>query len=502
MLNMPLADWMPFIVLIPLISSGIIALLPGRNLPYALTLLACVASAVIAAFVLPAAMDGPPLSYAFGNWPPPFGIEYRVDAANAFVALLVAGMAAVTLLWAPKSVAAEIDGRHGTFYALFLLALAGLLGITLTGDAFNIFVFLEISSLATYTLIAYGRDRRALLAAFRYLIMGTVGATFLLIGIAFLYMLTGTLNLADLAERLPELRDNNAVRAALAFIIVGMGLKLALLPLHLWLPNAYAYAPNFVTAFLAGTATKVALYVMLRFIFTVFAPDYSFVVLPLATVLMVLAVAGMFAGSWVAMFQSHIKRMLAYSSVAQVGYMILGVSLATATGLTAAFLHLFNHALIKTALFMAIGCVMYQTGSAKLRDLKGLGRQMPWTMTAFALAGLSIIGIPTTVGFVSKWYLILASIEVGSWWLVVLILVTSLMAVYYIWRVIEAAWFEQRPAGALQVREAPLALLIPTWFVVALNFYFGIDTRLTVGASTAAAEALLGGGFVSGSSLP
>ena len=492
-MNMTLIDLLPFIVLTPLIASGIVALLPGRTLPFAATLLACLTSAVIAAFVLPAAIAGPPLSYPFGNWPPPFGIEYRVDAANAFVALLVAGMSAITLLWAPKSVAVEIHGRHGTFYALFLLAVAGLLGITLTGDTFNLFVFLEISSLASYALIAYGKDRRALLAAFRYLIMGTVGATFLLIGIAFLYMNTGTLNMADLAERLPELGDNNAVRAALAFIIVGMGLKLALLPLHLWLPNAYAYAPNFVTAFLAGTATKVALYVMARFIFTVFGADYSFVVVPLAAVLMVLAVAGMFAGSWVAMFQIHMKRMLAYSSVAQVGYMVLGVALATATGLTAAFLHLFNHALIKTALFMAVGCIMYRTGSAKLNDLRGLGRQMPWSFTAFALAGLSIIGIPTTAGFISKWYLVLAAIEVGAWWLVVLILITSLMAVYYIWRVIEAAWFEERPASAVTVREAPLALLIPTWFVVALNFYFGLDTRLTVGASMAAAEALLTG---------
>ncbi|MCH8478260.1 MAG: monovalent cation/H+ antiporter subunit D family protein, partial [Wenzhouxiangella sp.] len=310
---MNIIDLMPFSVLLPLIAAGVVAILPGRTLPWTVTFLAALGSAVIAAFTLPAATEVT-LSYPFGNWPPPIGIEYRVDAANAFVALLIASMASLSLLWGKTSVNQEVLGRQGPFYALFLLALSGLLGITLTGDTFNVFVFLEISSLATYALVAYGRDRRALLAAFRYLIMGTVGATFLLIGIAFLYTMTGTLNMADLAERLPEVRDTRAVRAALAFIIVGLGLKLAMLPLHLWLPNAYAYAPNFITVFLAGTATKVALYVMLRFIFTVFAPDYSFVVLPLATVLMVLAVAGMFAGSWVAMFQVHIKRMLAYSS--------------------------------------------------------------------------------------------------------------------------------------------------------------------------------------------
>lgn len=491
---MNIVDLMPFSVLLPLIASGVVAILPGRTLPWTVTFLAALGSAVIAALTLPAATEVT-LSYPFGNWPPPIGIEYRVDAANAFVALLIASMASLALLWGKTSVNQEVSGRQGPFYALFLLALSGLLGITLTGDTFNVFVFLEISSLATYALVAYGRDRRALLAAFRYLIMGTVGATFLLIGIAFLYTMTGTLNMADLAERLPEVRDTRAVRAALAFIIVGLGLKLAMLPLHLWLPNAYAYAPNFITVFLAGTATKVALYVMLRFIFTVFAPDYSFVVLPLATVLMVLAVAGMFAGSWVAMFQVHIKRMLAYSSVAQVGYMVLGVSLVSLSGLTAAFLHLFNHALIKTALFMAIGSVIYRIGSAKIDNFRGLGRQMPWTMTAFALAGLSIIGVPTTAGFISKWYLILAALESGAWWLVALIVMTSMMAVVYIWRIVEAAWMTERPADLPAVKEAPLGLLVPTWIMVALNFYFGLDTRLTVGAASAAAEVMLGPGF-------
>ena len=362
---MTIAELMPFSVLVPLIAALPCALLPGRVAPWLLSLVAAITSAVIAALTLSAAMDET-LRYAFGNWQPPIGIEYRVDAANAFVALLVSGLAALTLPWAKASVDREVPERQGTFYALFLLAFAGLMGITLTGDAFNVFVFLEISSLATYALIAHGPDRRALLAAFRYLIMGTVGATFLLIGIGFLYVMTGTLNMADLAERLPEVQDTSMVRAALAFIVVGLGLKLALLPLHLWLPNAYAYAPNFVTVFLAGTATKVALYVMLRFIFTVFSPEYSFAVLPLSSVLMALAIAGMFAGSWVAMFEANLKRMLAYSSVAQVGYMVLGVSLVSLAGLSAAFLHLFNHALIKAALFMAVGSVMVRVGSPRI----------------------------------------------------------------------------------------------------------------------------------------
>ncbi len=490
---MSILELMPFSVLIPLIAALPCALLPGRFAPWLLSLLAAVASTLIMAMVLPAAMDGS-LHYAFGNWPAPIGIVYEVDAANAFVGLLVAGMASMALLWGRLSVNSEVPERQGTFYALFLLSLAGLMGITMTGDAFNVFVFLEISSLASYALIAHGPDRRALLAGFRYLIMGTIGATLFLIGVGLLYIMTGTLNMFDLAERLPAVQDTNMVRAALAFIVVGLGLKLAMLPLHLWLPNAYTYAPNFISVFIASTATKVALYVMLRFIFTIFGVDYSSTAVPLAPVLMALAMAGMFAGSWVAMFQVNIKRLLAYSSVAQVGYMLLGVALLSTLGLMAGFLHLFNHALMKAALFMAVGTMMYRVGSARIDAIAGLGRQMPWTVSAFALAGLSLIGVPATAGFISKWYLILASIEAGLWWLVALILITSLMAVYYVWRVVEAAWFKPRPAGAAAVSEAPLALLIPTWTMVGLNFYFGIDTRLPVSAASAAAEALLGTG--------
>jgi multicomponent Na+:H+ antiporter subunit D len=486
-------EWMPFSVLVPLIGAPVCALLPGRRLPWLMALACALASLCIAAATLSLAIEAP-LSYAFGNWAPPIGIEYRVDAVNAYIALLVTGIAVPILLWGRASVDSEVAERQGVFYALFLLCFAGLLGMTLTGDAFNVFVFLEISSLATYALVAHGKERRALLASFRYLVMGTVGATFFLIGIGFLYMMTGTLNMEDLAQRMPEIAQTNTARAALAFIIVGMGLKLAMFPLHLWLPNAYAYAPSFVTAFLAATATKVALYVLLRFVLTVFTPAYSFAAIPQGTVLTVLAVAGMFAGSWAAMFEPNLKRMLAYSSVAQIGYMLLGMSLASSLGLTATLLHMFNHALIKAALFMALGTVVYRIGAAGLDDIRGLGRAMPWTFTAFVLAGLSLIGVPLTVGFVSKWYLIQAALVGGAWWLVILIVVTSLMAVIYVWRVVEAAWFGERPADAPPVAGAPLGMLLPVWALVAANFYFGVDTRLTVGVASRAADVLLGGG--------
>jgi len=302
--------------------------------------------------------------------------------------------------------------------------------------------------------------------------------------------MTGTLNMADLAERLPAVADTRTVHTAVAFIVVGLCLKIALFPLHLWLPNAYAYAPSAVTALIAATSTKVAVYVLIRFVYTILGADFAFGELSLAAVLLGLAVLGMLTASAVAVTQPDARRLLAYSSVAQVGYMVLGLSLASVAGLTATLLHMMNHAVMKGALFMALGCVAYRLGGTAVADLRGLGRSMPWTMAAFVAGGLSLIGVPLTVGFISKWYLVLAALEQGRWILVAAIVASSLLAVAYIWRIVEAAYF-QGP-GRADVKEAPWSLLVPTWLLVLANFWLGIDTRATVGLATQAAQALLG----------
>ena len=245
--------------------------------------------------------------------------------------------------------------------------------------------------------------------------MGTIGATFIVIGIGLLYAETGTLNMADLAKKLGEQTLSRTIGAAFGFLIVGISLKLALFPLHLWLPKAYTYAPSVVSAFLAATATKVAVYVLLRFIFTIFNVKLSFGVMPLDTILLVLAVIAMFAGSAVAIFQPNLKRMLAYSSVAQIGYMILGISFANVNGIAAGVIHLFNHALIKGGMFLALGCLFYRLATVDINDLAGIGRRLPWTMAAFVIGGLGLIGVPLTVGFVSKWYLVIGALDRG-WW--------------------------------------------------------------------------------------
>jgi multicomponent Na+:H+ antiporter subunit D len=480
-------------VVLPLLMAPVCVLLRGARLSWLAALAISWVTFAIAALLLAEVLIGGPLSYAVGGWAPPWGIEIRLDAVNAFVVLIVSAIGAIVMLYAPRSVAREIgDERAYLFYSAYLLCLAGLLGVTITGDAFNLFVFLEISSLSSYVLISLGRDRRALYAAYQYLILGTIGATLYLIGVGLLYQATGTLNMADLAQRLPLLENVRGVRVAFAFLTVGLSLKLALFPLHLWLPNAYTYAPSVVTAFLAATATKVAIYVLLRIFYTVFGAEFSFEVMPLGSILMVLAVLAMFTASAVAIFQSDAKRMFAYSSVAQIGYMILGISLASVLGVAAGMLHLFNHALMKAALFLALGCVFWRIGSVQIEDMAGLGRRMPWTMAAIVAGGLSLIGVPATVGFVSKWYLIQAALEHEMWGLAALILLSSLLAVIYVWRLVEVAYFRSAPADA-PAGEAPLAMLLPTWLLILANIWFGIDTRLSAGTALEAAARLLGG---------
>lgn len=482
-------------VVAPLIAAPLCVLL-RRPLAAWLLALAVSWAMVFVAFALVLQVESQgPVSYLLGSWAAPWGIEYRVDPVNAPLLLLVSAIGAIVMTYSRVSVAAEIPrDQHYLFYAAYLLCLSGLLGITVTGDAFNVFVFLEISSLSSYILIAMGRDRRALTAAYQYLIMGTVGATFIVIGVGLMYLMTGTLNLADLAQRLHQVEHSRPLLAALAFLTVGISLKLALFPLHLWLPNAYAFAPSMVTAFLAATATKVAVYLLLRFMFTVFGAALVFDIEHLSWVLLPFSVAAMFMASGAAIFQSDVKRMFAYSSVAQIGYITLGVGMASQSGLTAAMVHLFNHGVTKGGLFLLLGCVALSVKGVRLSDLDGLGRRMPFTAFGLVIGGLSLIGVPGTAGFVSKWYLILAALQAGWWWLAALILLSSLLAVAYVWRVVEAMYFREPAPGAGARHEAPLSMLIPAWVLVAATVYLGLDTDLTVGAAAAAARSLLGAG--------
>jgi multicomponent Na+:H+ antiporter subunit D len=483
-------------VVIPLLGAALVAFLRHSGAAFAVALVVSWLMPLIAGAMLWQVLATGPISYHLGSWPPPWGIEYRVDVFSGFVLVLVSAVGAVVMPFARRSVAFEVeDGQQAWFYCMYLLCLTGLLGIVITGDAFNAFVFLEVSSLSTYVLVALGRDRRALLAAFQYLIMGTIGATFYVIGVGLLYLLTGSLNMVDIAARLgPESAGHSrAVVAALAFITVGVSLKLALFPLHAWLPNAYTYAPSWVTVFLSATATKVAIYLLVRYYFSIFGIAIDFGDLPETQIILALSVAAMFVASLIAVFQTDLKRMLAYSSVAQIGYITLGIGLANQAGLTGGLVHIVNHALMKAALFLAVGAIFFRVRSVRLSDLAGIGRRMPVTMTAFTIGCLGLVGTPGTSGFISKWYLALGAFDKGWWVLVFLIVGSSLIALVYVGRVLEVVWLREPSAAVADASDPPLSMLLPLVVLAAATIYFGFDTGWTAGIADIAARDLLGG---------
>jgi multicomponent Na+:H+ antiporter subunit D len=297
-----------------------------------------------------------------------------------------------------------------------------------------------------------------------------------------------------MAERLRAVEDVRPILVALAFITVGIGLKLALFPLHQWLPNAYAYAPSMATAFLAATATKVSVYVVLRYYFTVFDPVPLFGTLPTEEVFVALSVAAMIIASLVAVFERDVKRLFAWSSVAQIGYITLGIGVDNQSSLTGSIVHLLNHGVTKGAIFLLLGGVALRAGSAALTldSLAGLGRRMPLTAFGLTIAGLSLVGIPGTAGFVTKWYLVVGALERGWWWLVAAIVASSLIAVGYVWRVVESAYL-RAPVRRAAAGEAPPAMLAAGGAMVVLCVYFGFETGFSVGGAADAAALLLRG---------
>lgn len=480
---------LPALLVVAPLLAGLLTALLGRGrrawfFACATTWALFGASAWLATLVL--ATDVGYLSYTFGNFTPKtlpgvsgtvaVGIEYRIDLLNALILVLVSGMSALVTPFARLTVEREIPhDRLHLFYAVYLLCITGLLGIAITGDAFNLYVLLEISSLTTYALVAMGkgRDKRALTAAFHYLVLGTVGASFLLLGIGYLFMVTGTLNMAEMAAQLQTIpAGNRTVSTAYALIVVGLGLKMALFPLHAWLPNAYTYSPSAVSALLASTATKVGIYVALRFFFTIFGADRSLQGMA-GEALRVFACLAILHGSLMAIQQTDVKRLLAYSSVAQIGYMVLGMCIGNEQALTGSLLHMVNHAMVKGALFIAIGAIVYRTGSSDLKALRGLSRRMPLTFAAVAVAGLGLIGVPLTGGFVSKWWLVSGALAKGQWPLACVILLGSVLAVVYVLRIVEPMIFASDDETA-DVSEVPPSLIVPAWILIGGSIYCGV----------------------------
>jgi len=487
------------VVVIPLFAALLITLLGtiDKRYGWCIATAATALSFTISVSMLVTVLETGRISYWLGNWEPPWGIEYAVDYLNGFVLVVISFMAFAVSIYSGRSVQKEIqEDKINSFYALYMLLVTGLLGVVVTGDLFNLYVFLEISALAGYTLVALGKKREALVASYHYLILGTIAATFVLLGIGHLYMVTGSLNIADLRERLPDLYENRAVLTAFTFITVGLSIKLGLFPLHTWLPNAHSYCPSVMSAILAAGVLKMAAYAMIRVMFTVFTPEFSVNTIPITTLLTYIASAAIIAGSVLTMAQTEIKRMLAYSSVVGMGYIVLGISLANQTGLTGSLLHLLSHALTKGCLFLVAGAIIYKTGITHIADLRGMGKRMPFSMAAFTLAALSMIGVPLTVGFVSKWYLVIGALQAGKWFVIPVILLSALMSTVYFGRIIENIYFgeqEETQKTVTRMDEAPASMLLPTLTLAILCIVFGIFAFIPISIAELGAKMLLEG---------
>ena len=489
-----IANLPALVVAIPLLLSPVAAMTPVAGLAWMLALIGSGAAFLCALLLQGAVTGGESFSYFLGNWPPPWGIEFVVDAPSAFTVLVMSGLAFVTTLFARTALLAEIaEADAGKAYAAWLLACGGLSGLVMTGDAFNLFVFLEISALSSVILIALGagRDRRALIAGYNYLVIGAVGATFYVIGVGFIYAVTGSLNMADLAGRIPEVPQATVVMVGFGFMMAGILVKAAIFPVHVWLPAAYAFAPSAVSSLLAAIATKAALYVMARIVFDIFAGMPDMTGFALQFVLVPLALGGIFVGTILAIYENDIKKLLAFSSVAQIGYIALAFGVSTTAGIAAGFIHIGNHALIKGGLFVAVGAYAVVLGRRiNLTQMAGLGRRMPITTTAFLICGLSLIGLPLTAGFISKLYLVRALLEAEMIIVVGLVLASSALSVAYLWKIVEVLW--KPAADHTPVREAP-ALYLPLWILAVGNLWFGVAPAPLVDAAMRAAMQLTGG---------
>lgn len=490
--NLPLL--IPLVFLLAAILTPVFGIIHGR-LSY-LTALAATGFAFVASLIgLERVLTHGKWSYHLGGWAPPIGIEYVLDPLSGFFAVVVTGVALSVMFYAKHPTEVDVPKKEGYYYSVCMLFLCGLTGMVITGDMFNLYVFLEIASLAGYALVAVG-EKRSTVAAFRYLLLGTIGATFYLLGLGFLFVMTGSLNMADIAKILPHMNESPTVIAGLCLMIIGIGVKMALFPLHGWLPDAYTYASSSSTALLAPIGTKVAVYVLIRVLYFVFESDFVAGTLPISNVILWTSIAGIIFGSVMAIAQKELKRMLAYSSVAQVGYIGLGIGLANPLGLIGAALHVLNHACMKACLFMVAGNLRASVGHSIISEFDDTLRQkMPWTMAAFAFGAISMVGLPPMGGFFSKWYLVMAAVDQSAWFSVAVILLSSLLTAVYFFRVLERVYLRStvptvalehnpaspgRTASPPRMNEAKFSMLVPMVSLAVVLLILGVFNSFIV----------------------
>ena len=399
------------------------------------------AAAAIVAYVVYTG-DGPVI-HQLGGFERPVGIELVADRFSASITLLVTSVSLVVLAFTRRG-----GPRGHTFYAAYLLLIGGLLGVTLTGDVFNLFVFLEITGLATYALVARSDGGEAAVAALKYLIIGTLGASLYLIGVGFLFLATGTLNMMDLGTTLAAAGyDDPLIRAAFAFVFVGFAIKVAQWPMHTWQPDAYQHAPDGVTPVIAALVSTVSAYALGRVLFTVFTVDFLHATPIAADVIVVVGSASVIAGSVLAVIQWDIKRMLAFSSVSQFGLIVAAYGVLTEWALLGAMVHLLGHGLIKAGMFLGIAILGFALGIRTIDEYAGLANQRPITAAAMAVLALALVGIPPSIGFLGKWYIAVGAVEGGRWLVATVIFLSTMLTLGYVAKLGERMYFHHAQPG-------------------------------------------------------
>jgi multicomponent Na+:H+ antiporter subunit D len=436
-----------------------------------------------------------PFIYAVGNWRPPFGILLVSDGLSSMMLVVINVIGLLAVIFSMKYMTTYT--AKPKYYSLFLLMVAGMNGVVITGDLFNLYVFLEIASIASYALVGFGTGKKELEASFKYLILGGVASTAILFGIAFLYSITGTLNMPDLAQQLEVIGMTKTVGFVMALFIMGFGLKASLVPFHAWLPDAHPSAPAPISAMLSGVLIKaLGVYTLMRIMFNIVGQNEL-----ISAIIMFLGALSMVIGGLLAIGQKDFKRMLAYSSISQMGYVFIAVGLAlkpdveivvASLALIGGLFHLVNHAVFKSLLFFCSGAVEYRTGTRDLEKLGGLIRKMPVTGTACAIGSLSIAGIPPFNGFWSKLIIILALFRGGYWIYGTVGVVVGFITLIYFVMLQKEVLFGKLPDSLNNVKEAPFSMVLPLVILAALCVAMGVGYMAIEGQMLdSAAKALL-----------
>ncbi|HHV44460.1 MAG TPA: hypothetical protein GXX57_07310 [Firmicutes bacterium] len=431
---------------------------------------------------------GMPLVYQMGGWPAPWGIELMAGSLTVLFILIVAGVGLPVHLYALGNLSAEVGGpqRSTRFYVFSLLLGGTLAGMALTNDLFNIYVLVEVATLSCCSLVSARKHPRAAEAAFKYLILATLGSALILGGIGLIYVTTGHLNIGYASVELGRVWQHypHVVWVAMSLMLVGFGVKSALFPLHSWLPDAHSLAPTPASALLSGLAVKGYLLCLIKILFNVFGVSLL-TQFSMDRVLVLLGMIAIIAASLYALKTDELKRRLAFSTVAQIGYIFLGLGLMNPRGLTGAFFHLTSHAVTKAALFLVAGAVISATGRNRISELAGVGRKLPLVMGVFTVACLGLVGIPLFSGFMGKWYLLLGSLETGNVLAAAVLIAGSVLCAAYLFPIIRVAYFAPAPAETSMGLGLPqkLALILLGAGVLLLGLFPGPCLELAKGVA-------------------